>query len=121
MHGGALARSWKSRRPGSSSLLARGLPARVSVPIWNGRRFAARGPLPEHYPPLPASDNPHRRQASMSIILVLLHAYIGARLLPDLPLGAAGFAVGAAALAASAWLIPLGFNARRGAGGGSQR
>jgi predicted MPP superfamily phosphohydrolase len=57
----------------------------------------------------------------MSIILVLLHAYIGARLLPDLPLGAAGFAVGAAALAASAWLIPLGFNARRGAGGGSQR
>ena len=57
----------------------------------------------------------------MSIILVLLHAYIGARLLPDLPLDAAGFAVGAAALAASAWLIPLGFNARRGAGGGNRR
>jgi predicted MPP superfamily phosphohydrolase len=46
-------------------------------------------------------------------ILVVLHAYIGMRLLPDLPFGLSGIVLGGLALAASAYLIPLGFRARR--------
>ena len=49
----------------------------------------------------------------MSIVLLLLHAYVGVRLLPDLALGVAGTGLGALVLAASAWLIPFGFRARR--------
>jgi len=45
--------------------------------------------------------------------LLLLHAYIGFRLLPDLPFGAAGVALGIGVLAASAWLIPFGFHRQR--------
>ncbi len=45
-------------------------------------------------------------------ILVLLHAYIGVRLLPDLPFGPAGVVAGIAALAASVYLIPYGFRSR---------
>jgi predicted MPP superfamily phosphohydrolase len=40
-------------------------------------------------------------------LLALLHGYIGARLLPDLPIGSAGRALGALLLAASFVLIPL--------------
>ncbi|MFT4048159.1 MAG: metallophosphoesterase [Solimonas sp.] len=40
-------------------------------------------------------------------LLGLLHGYIGAQLLPDLPIGMAGRAAGAALLAASFVLIPL--------------
>src|SRR5919198_2528412 len=49
----------------------------------------------------------------MLLILILLHVYIGARVLPDLPFGLVGVVVGIAALAASAWLIPHGFRSRR--------
>ena len=49
----------------------------------------------------------------MSVILVLLHAYVGIRLVPDLPLPAAVAA--GLALVASAYLIPIGFRARRSA------
>ena len=49
----------------------------------------------------------------MYFILLVLHAYIGARLLPDLALGAPGVVAGALLLAASAHLIPVGFRARR--------
>jgi uncharacterized protein len=49
----------------------------------------------------------------MPALLLLLHAYIGFRLLPDLPFGAVGVAPGIAVLAASAWLIPFGFHRQR--------
>jgi uncharacterized protein len=40
-------------------------------------------------------------------ILLLLHVYIGSRLLPDLALGAGGWTIGVLALAASCLLMPL--------------
>lgn len=49
----------------------------------------------------------------MTLILWLLHVYIGARVLPDLPFGAAGIAAGSLVLLASASLIPYGFQRRR--------
>jgi uncharacterized protein len=49
----------------------------------------------------------------MRILLLLLHAYVGARILPDLPFGVAGVVAGSLLLAASAWLIPYGFRLRR--------
>ena len=49
----------------------------------------------------------------MPALLLLLHAYIGFRLLPDLPFGAVGVALGIGVLAASAWLIPFGFHRQR--------
>ncbi|MEO8536513.1 MAG: metallophosphoesterase [Betaproteobacteria bacterium] len=49
----------------------------------------------------------------LSFVLAALHVYIAARLLPDLPGGAAAVAVGAVALIASLYLIPIGFAARR--------
>ena len=57
----------------------------------------------------------------MPAILVLLHAYIGARLLPDLALGVVGTSLGGVALALSAWLIPFGFRARSNTGPGERR
>ena len=49
----------------------------------------------------------------LSFVIIALHAYIGARLLSDLPGGVAGVVVGIAILAASAWVIPYGFSARQ--------
>jgi len=49
----------------------------------------------------------------LSFVIIALHAYVGARLLSDLPGGALGVAVGVAVLAASAYLIPFGFSARQ--------
>jgi uncharacterized protein len=49
-------------------------------------------------------------------LLAVLHAYIGARLLPDLGVGTLGIAAGGLLLAASACVIPLGFRARRNPG-----
>jgi predicted MPP superfamily phosphohydrolase len=46
-------------------------------------------------------------------LLVLLHFYVGSRLLPDLPIGMAGWVVGVGLLVASCMLIPLGLMARR--------
>ncbi|HSC22461.1 MAG TPA: metallophosphoesterase [Casimicrobiaceae bacterium] len=57
----------------------------------------------------------------MTLILWLLHVYVGVRLLPDLPFGVVGIAVGAIALLASAWLIPYGFKRRRTAVSGRAR
>jgi len=54
----------------------------------------------------------------MFLVLIILHAYIGARLLPDLPFGLAGLLVGGAWLVGSAVLIPFGWGARRAAAGG---
>jgi hypothetical protein len=51
----------------------------------------------------------------MLVVLVVLHAYIGVRLLPDLGGGSAAVAAGSALLACSAFLIPRGFRARRAA------
>jgi predicted MPP superfamily phosphohydrolase len=48
-------------------------------------------------------------------ILILLHAYVGARLAPDLPLGGIGTGLAALTLVGSACLIPFGFRARRAA------
>src|SRR5436190_7930259 len=56
----------------------------------------------------------------LPFIIVVLHAYVGARLLPDLPWGVAGMLTGTAVLAASAWLIPFGFGARRRASAAAQ-
>lgn len=53
----------------------------------------------------------------LPVLVLLLHAYIGARLLPDLGFGMPGVVVGAAVLAASALLIPVGMRARRFASG----
>jgi predicted MPP superfamily phosphohydrolase len=49
----------------------------------------------------------------MPALLLLLHAYIGFRLLPDLPFGAVGIALAIGVLAASVWLIPFGFRRQR--------
>ena len=49
----------------------------------------------------------------LSLMLLLLHVYVGARLLPDLPFGTAGLVLGAAVLLLSAFLIPFGFRMRR--------
>ena len=54
----------------------------------------------------------------MPLLLLLLHAYIGFRLLPDLPFGVIGVALGSVLLAASAWLIPFGLRRRRAVTGG---
>jgi uncharacterized protein len=62
------------------------------------------------------------RFSRMSLLLLLLHVYIGVRLLPDLPFGVAGVALGIAMLTASAWLIPFGFRMQRsGATGYAKR
>src|SRR5690349_5314427 len=45
-------------------------------------------------------------------LLALLHVYIGLRLLPPLPIGAAGYTIGALALLASCLLMPLALVAR---------
>ena len=45
-------------------------------------------------------------------LLGLLHVYIGARLLPALPVGMAGRVIGALLLGASCLLIPFGLMAR---------
>jgi predicted MPP superfamily phosphohydrolase len=57
----------------------------------------------------------------MMLILWLLHVYVAARILPDLPFGSAGVVVGGLALVASAWLIPFGFRRRRSGATGSAR
>ncbi|MGE5169539.1 MAG: metallophosphoesterase [Rudaea sp.] len=49
----------------------------------------------------------------LPVMLLLLHLYVGARLLPDLPFGSAGVALGATVLLLSAGLIPFGFRRRR--------
>jgi predicted MPP superfamily phosphohydrolase len=50
-------------------------------------------------------------------LILLLHAYIGLRLVPDLPYGAVAAAALILWLVASAVLMPLGFGARRGSRG----
>ncbi|HEY4318828.1 MAG TPA: metallophosphoesterase [Herbaspirillum sp.] len=50
--------------------------------------------------------------ANILIVLLLLHVYIGWRLLPAMPIGAPGEILGAGLLAISAGLIPLGLMAR---------
>jgi len=51
----------------------------------------------------------------MLVVLVVLHAYIGVRLLPDLGAGSAAIVAGSVLLALSAFVIPRGFRARRAA------
>jgi predicted MPP superfamily phosphohydrolase len=53
-----------------------------------------------------------RRFLYVLALLALLHGYIGLRLLPPLPIGAAGYASGALALLASCLLMPLALVAR---------
>ena len=55
----------------------------------------------------------------MSLLLLAFHAYVGMRLLPDLPFGVPGVVIGALALAASAALIRSGFRSRRIAASGA--
>ena len=57
----------------------------------------------------------------MPALLLLLHAYIGFRVLPDLPFGAVGVALGIGVLAASAWLIPFGFHRPRAIAAGHSK
>ena len=57
----------------------------------------------------------------MMLILWLLHVYVAARILPDLPFGSAGVAAGSLAIVASAWLIPFGFRRRRSSATGSAK
>src|SRR5262245_5892374 len=47
------------------------------------------------------------------VLLVSLHAYIGARLVPDLPLGVPGAAIAVALLVASVAAMTLGYFTRR--------
>jgi predicted MPP superfamily phosphohydrolase len=54
------------------------------------------------------------------LLILLLHAYIGARLVPDLPYGLPAIAVLIAWLAGSALLMPLGMRARRAGADGAQ-
>ncbi|HKU12804.1 MAG TPA: metallophosphoesterase [Steroidobacteraceae bacterium] len=53
-----------------------------------------------------------RRFLTLLALLALCHVYIGLRLLPPLPIGAAGHAVGVLALIASCLLMPLALVAR---------
>ncbi|EEG08074.1 metallophosphoesterase [Pseudogulbenkiania ferrooxidans] len=55
---------------------------------------------------------PSRFIVVASSLLLLLHAYIGVRLLPDLPLGPEGRGLGVLALTLSCVLMPLGLMAR---------
>lgn len=57
----------------------------------------------------------------MRALFLLLHVYVGARLLPDLPFGPAGLAAGALLLACSAALGPLAFRWRRARAAGARR
>lgn len=57
----------------------------------------------------------------MTLILWLLLAYIGARLLPDLPFGDTGIVLGGVVLLASAWLIPYSFRHRRATVAGREK
>jgi predicted MPP superfamily phosphohydrolase len=57
----------------------------------------------------------------MRLVLLLLHAYVAVRILPDLPFGATGIVAGALILVASASLIPYGFRLRRVRVNGSAR
>ena len=57
----------------------------------------------------------------MRAVLLLLHVYVGARLLPDLPFGAVAHVAGTLILAASALLIPFAFRWRRARAVGAKR
>ena len=52
------------------------------------------------------------RFLSPLLLLALAHVYVGSRLLPDLPIGGAGFAVGVALLVLSFLAVPTGFMTR---------
>jgi predicted MPP superfamily phosphohydrolase len=49
---------------------------------------------------------------TVTLILAILHTYIGSRLLPSLPIGATGWIVGISLLVISTLLIPMGLLAR---------
>lgn len=57
----------------------------------------------------------------MMLFLWLLHLYVGVRILPGLPFGAAGLAAGIVVLVASAALIPYGFRRRRSVAAGPSK
>ena len=61
-------------------------------------------------PPIPPERRPRIRRFARKVFLVgcVLHAYVGARLLPDMPMDAVGLAIGGALLAVSVVLIPVG-------------
>jgi predicted MPP superfamily phosphohydrolase len=59
--------------------------------------------------------------SGMRVLLLLLHVYVGARLLPDLPAPEATLVVGGLLLAASALLIPFAFRWRRSRAVGVRR
>src|SRR5690349_1125852 len=71
-------------------------------------RLQSPPPSPSHLCILP----PHR-MLRRYVLIVLLHAYIGARLLPALPAWSAAFLVTLAWLVVSAAVMPLAFAARR--------
>lgn len=93
---------------------------------WNILRCRARPGATEaalEMPPanasMPAAPVRGRRRSlplpfvlAVLAVIALLHAYIGWRLLPDLPLDGAGLAAGIAFLALSCLLIPAGLLAR---------
>jgi predicted MPP superfamily phosphohydrolase len=57
----------------------------------------------------------------LRILLLVLHVYVGARLLPDLPGGIAALVAGARVLAGSAALVPFAFRYRRARAVGVRR
>jgi predicted MPP superfamily phosphohydrolase len=59
--------------------------------------------------------------SGMRVLLLLLHVYVGARLLPDLPAPEVTLVVGGLLLAASALLIPFAFRWRRSRAVGVRR
>lgn len=71
-------------------------------------------PVPADSPQRPAQSAGHsparliRFAVIVSVSLIVLHAYIGWQLLPDLPLNRAGWGAGIALLVVLAGLIPLG-------------
>ena len=68
----------------------------------------------EHTPPPPAKVRGRLRRFAQTVlpVLALLHAYIGWRLLPALPIGHLGTGVGIMLLIASTLLMPMGLLAR---------
>jgi predicted MPP superfamily phosphohydrolase len=74
--------------------------------------------MPDPRQAIPAAESVHLplrlRRFALTVIPLLgvLHAYLGYRLLPALPIGATGVAIGVLMLALSTFLMPLGMLAR---------
>ena len=80
--------------------------------IGNNNDSADEAAHPGTHPPQRTRKPPMRFILTATTLIGLLHAYIGARILPDLDLGLAGTSLGIGLLVLSTLLIPAGLLAR---------